>query len=128
MGMRGQMIISHFFSKQWALQQHDKRTCQMTAPGEKPHFSEYLMMVQVFIIPTTDQSQRNTLAVCSHIMQSYCTAYMVTHFLSFLLASGDVLGGSGNWIASQYLCGFLKKRQRVCAWVVFLDMSRMQLW
>ncbi|KAL7523537.1 hypothetical protein ACHAWF_000560, partial [Thalassiosira exigua] len=64
----------YIVSKHVASQNHDQKTRNKTAPGEKPLASEYLVMVQVMVQRTTVESHGHTLGIISHMMRSYCAA------------------------------------------------------
>ncbi|KAL7525604.1 hypothetical protein ACHAWF_004185 [Thalassiosira exigua] len=58
----------YIVSKQVASQNHDQKTRNKTAPGEKPLTSEYLVMMQVMVQATTVESHGHTLGIISHMM------------------------------------------------------------
>jgi len=62
----------YIMSKQRASQKHDEKTRNKTDAGERPNFSEYLVMAQLSVIATTEQSNGHTLGLCGHVMRSYC--------------------------------------------------------
>ncbi|EJK64607.1 hypothetical protein THAOC_14644, partial [Thalassiosira oceanica] len=64
----------YILSKQVASMKHDEKTRTKTDPGEKPKRSEYLVLVQILIEPTTIDSHGHTLGICIRIMRSYCAA------------------------------------------------------
>ena len=61
-------------SKQRASQTRDEKTRNKTDAGEKPLLAEYLVMMQVMVRPTTQESHGHTLGHVRHIMRSYCAA------------------------------------------------------
>ena len=61
-------------SKQRTSNTRDEKTRNKTDAGEKPLLAEYLVMVQVMVRPTTQESHGHTLGHITNIMRSYCAA------------------------------------------------------
>ncbi len=64
----------YIISKQQSSQVRDEKTRHKTAPGEKLKLTEYLVMVQLLVQPTTVESHGHTLGCFTHVMRSYCAA------------------------------------------------------
>ena len=64
----------YIISKQRASQVRDEATRNQTAIGEKPKLAEYLVLMQLMVIPTTMADDGHTLGRVSRIMRSYCAS------------------------------------------------------
>ena len=61
-------------SKQRASMVRDEKTRHKTAVGEKPKLAEYLVMVQLRVIPTEQSTHGHTLGKFTKILSHYCAA------------------------------------------------------
>ena len=64
----------YIISKQRASQVRDEATRNQTAIGEKPKLAEYLVLMQLMVIPTTVAEDGHALGRVSRIMRSYCAS------------------------------------------------------
>ncbi|KAL7537783.1 hypothetical protein ACHAXR_008074 [Thalassiosira sp. AJA248-18] len=60
----------YIISKQRASQNRDEKTRHNTAVGEKPKLIEYLVMAQLWVVPTTADPEGHTLGKFTHVMRS----------------------------------------------------------